>query len=169
MNKLKLLAKKTAHPFLRTKRIQGTEDLYECSTVNNRDMKAVLEKVEFDLLVLVGDIYQIESIRFGNWFSTARGFLPNTSVYELTIPYRSHNPELQTLWDRVRNSDRFSPLIYNNIKGWIAGIEIINGQVQFNMAIHALYLIHICCHGSKQDGSTEGHLRGSRLRFTFEV
>jgi hypothetical protein len=68
-------------------------------------MKAILDKVEFDLLVLVGDIYQIEAIEFGNWFSAARGFLPPTSVFELAKPYRSHNPELQTLWDRVRIMD----------------------------------------------------------------
>ena len=77
----------------------------ECSTVNNDDMKNIMDKAEFDLLVLVGDIYQIEAIQFGNWFSAARGFLPETSVYELTKPYRSHNPELQTLWDRVRSMD----------------------------------------------------------------
>ena len=77
----------------------------ECSTVNNSDMKKILNKAEFDLLVLVGDIYQIEAIQFGNWFSAARGFLPTTSAYELTKPYRSHNQELQTLWDRVRNMD----------------------------------------------------------------
>lgn len=78
----------------------------ECSTVNNEDMKHILSKAEFDLLVLVGDIYQIESIQFGNWFSAVRGFLPDTSVYELKSPYRSRdNQELQTLWDRVRNMD----------------------------------------------------------------
>ncbi|MPM02787.1 ATP-dependent RecD-like DNA helicase [bioreactor metagenome] len=183
----------------------------ECSTVNNRDMKAILDKAEFNLLVLVGDIYQIEAIEFGNWFSAARGFLPTTSVYELTKPYRSHNPELQTLWDRVRSmddrivetiarnqysvsldasifvpaepdevilclnydglyginninrflqeanpnpavtwglqlykvgdpilfneSDRFKPVIYNNIKGWIAGIKLVGDQIQFDIEV----------------------------------
>ena len=34
----------------------------ECSTVSNDDMRHVLEKANFKLLVLVGDIYQIESI-----------------------------------------------------------------------------------------------------------
>ena len=77
----------------------------ECSTVNNSDMKDILEKAKFSLLVLVGDIYQIEAIRFGNWFSAARHFLPETAVNELTKPYRSHSPELQILWDRVRNMD----------------------------------------------------------------
>jgi Cdc6-like AAA superfamily ATPase len=184
----------------------------ECSTVNNRDMKKILEKADFDLLVLVGDIYQIEAIEFGNWFSATRGFLPTTSVYELTKPYRSrHNQELQTLWDRVRGmddrivetivrnqysvsldasifvpaepdeiilclnydglyginninrflqqanpnpafswglqlykvgdpilfneSERFKPVIYNNIKGWIADIQLTDEQIQFDIEV----------------------------------
>lgn len=36
----------------------------ECSTVSNSDMRKVLEKARFKLLVLVGDVYQIESIYF---------------------------------------------------------------------------------------------------------
>jgi len=98
----------TIAKFLPSQNIRVKYDILvidECSTVNNRDMKAILDKVEFDLLVLVGDIYQIEAIEFGNWFSAARGFLPPTSVFELAKPYRSHNPELQTLWDRVRIMD----------------------------------------------------------------
>lgn len=39
----------------------------ECSTVSNGQMQEVLDKVDFSQLVLTGDIYQIESIRFGNW------------------------------------------------------------------------------------------------------
>jgi len=183
----------------------------ECSTVNNRDMNDILKKVDFDLLVLVGDIYQIEAINFGNWFSAARGFLPTSSIYELTKPYRSRSTELQTLWDRVRGMDdkiveaivknkysttldaslfvptekdeiilclnydglyginninrflqqanknpaiswglqvykvgdpilfneaeRFKPVIYNNIKGWIAAIQIVSDQIQFDIEV----------------------------------
>jgi len=183
----------------------------ECSTVSNRDMKAILQKVNSDLLVLVGDIYQIEAINFGNWFSTAKGFLPPSSVYELTKPYRSRSPELQMLWDKVRGmddkikeaivknkystsldaslfvpteqdeiilclnydglyginninrflqeaninpaiswglqvykvgdpilfneSERFKPVIYNNIKGWIAAIQIDGDQIQFDIEV----------------------------------
>ncbi|HAF95841.1 MAG: helicase [Elusimicrobia bacterium GWC2_51_8] len=77
----------------------------ECSTVNNRDMRNVLEKATFKLLVLVGDIYQIESIRFGNWFSTARSFIQKNSVFELTMPYRTKNTGLLELWRRVRHMD----------------------------------------------------------------
>jgi hypothetical protein len=35
----------------------------ECSTVSNADLLKVLEQTSFRLLVLVGDVYQIESIR----------------------------------------------------------------------------------------------------------
>lgn len=77
----------------------------ECSTVSNKDMRDILEKASFKLLVLVGDVYQIESILFGNWFSIARAFVPPTSVYELTKPYRSTNEELLIVWKRVRELD----------------------------------------------------------------
>jgi hypothetical protein len=183
----------------------------ECSTVSNRDMKAILQKVEFALLVLVGDIYQIEAINYGNWFHVAKGFLPASSVYELIKPYRSRNPELQTFWDKVRSmddriietivknnystsldsslfvptkqneiilclnydglyginninrflqeaninpaiqwglqiykvgdpilfneSERFKPVIYNNIKGWIAAIQIVGDQIKFDIEV----------------------------------
>ena len=183
----------------------------ECSTVSNQHMRDVLDKAEFELLILVGDVYQIEAIRFGNWFTVARGFFPSESVCELTTPYRSTNKQLLTLWDRVRNmddrvmelmarqgysvspdasifdqpeddeivlclnydglyginninrflqqsnknsaiqwglhvykigdpvlfneSERFSPLIYNNMKGWIVGIKMFDGQIQFDIEL----------------------------------
>ena len=183
----------------------------ECSTVSNSDMLKVLNKASFTLLVLVGDIYQIESILFGNWFTLIKSFVPTTSVFELTKPYRSNKEKLLDLWNRVRNNDetilehiqknkysfnldetifekaesdeiilclnydglyginninaflqsnnpnqsftwgthpykvgdpiifnesgRFSPLIYNNLKGKINGIEILKNQIQFDIEI----------------------------------
>ena len=77
----------------------------ECSTVSNADLIKVLEKTSFKLLVLVGDVYQIESIQFGNWFGLARSFIPATSVFELTTPFRTKNVSLLDFWDRVRNID----------------------------------------------------------------
>jgi len=76
----------------------------ECSTVSNSDMRSILKKVTFKLLILVGDIFQIESIEFGNWFSIARFFIPKTSVFELTKPYRTNNSELLDLWGKVRKN-----------------------------------------------------------------
>ena len=75
----------------------------ECSTVSNADLIKVLEKSSFKLLVLVGDVYQIESIQFGNWFGLARSFIPKTSVFELTTPFRTKNESLLEFWNRVRN------------------------------------------------------------------
>ncbi|MBD3647452.1 MAG: AAA family ATPase, partial [Pseudomonadales bacterium] len=77
----------------------------ECSTVSNGDLIKVLEKTLFKLLVLVGDIYQIESIQFGNWFSITRSFLPDTSVFELTTPFRTTNNSLLDFWNKTRNLD----------------------------------------------------------------
>ena len=183
----------------------------ECSAVSNSNMTEVLEKASFRLLILVGDVFQIESIRFGNWFSLARYFAPQTAVFELTKPYRTNNINLLTLWDRVRSlddsilecmtkndycatldetifepakddeivlclnydglyginninrflqggnlnpevewgthtykvndpvlfneTDRFAPLIYNNLKGKIAGIEVSEDAIQFDVKI----------------------------------
>lgn len=74
----------------------------ECSTVSNANLIRVLEKTSFKLLVLVGDIYQIESIQFGNWFEIIRSFIPETSVFELTTPFRTQNNSLLTFWNKVR-------------------------------------------------------------------
>lgn len=88
----------------------------ECSTVSNKDMREVLEKAKFILLVLVGDVFQIESILFGNWFNIARSFVPEKAVFELTKPYRSTNKELLIVWDRVRRLDDaiLEPIVKNN-------------------------------------------------------
>jgi hypothetical protein len=75
----------------------------ECSTVSNEDLLAVLSNTNFKLLLLVGDVYQIESIQFGNWFSIMRSFLPASAVSELDKPWRSDNPQLLALWQKVRD------------------------------------------------------------------
>lgn len=75
----------------------------ECSTVSNQDLLKVLSQTSFKLLVFVGDIYQIESIQFGNWFSVIRSFIPPSSIFELTTPFRTRNEALITFWNKVRN------------------------------------------------------------------
>lgn len=77
----------------------------ECSTVGNASLLELLESVQFDLLVLVGDVFQIESIEFGNWFSVIRSYIPEESVFELKKPYRATSESLLELWERVRNLD----------------------------------------------------------------
>lgn len=75
----------------------------ECSTVNNSDMLKVLEKTDFKLLVLVGDVFQIGAIQFGNWFSVAPEFLPKRAVFHLTKPWRTGDESLLSFWSKVRN------------------------------------------------------------------
>lgn len=74
----------------------------EGSTVSNSDMVKVLEKIDFELLLVVGDVYQIESIRFGNWFDIAQYYLPKCK-FELTNTYRTSQKKLLAVWDKVRN------------------------------------------------------------------
>jgi hypothetical protein len=183
----------------------------ECSFVDNANVLKVLESTTFDLLVLVGDVYQIESIQFGNWFSLARSYVPKESVFELTKPWRTDDEALLTLWDRVRSlddrieeslskngyskalgdalfqresddevilclnydglyginnvnrflqannpspavvwgeatykigdpvlfneTDRFRPVIFNNLKGTITGIERVPGRITFDVEL----------------------------------
>ena len=50
----------------------------ECSTIDNQTMKVFLEKLSPDsFLDLAGDIYQIESIDFGNWFFLRKRYYKN--------------------------------------------------------------------------------------------
>ncbi|MCJ0765361.1 ATP-dependent DNA helicase [Variovorax terrae] len=183
----------------------------ECSTVSNADLIKVLEKTSFKLLVLVGDVYQIESIQFGNWFGIIRSFIPSASVFELTTPFRTKNNSLLRFWDKVRaieddiaevmahngystvldktlfeaqgqdeiilclnydglyginnvnrflqsgnpgaatiwrvstykigdpvlfnETERFRPVIYNNLKGRIVGIDHARGRIQFDIEL----------------------------------
>ncbi|MFF0406283.1 ATP-dependent DNA helicase [[Kitasatospora] papulosa] len=74
----------------------------ECSTVSNSDLLKVLERTSFKLLVLVGDVFQIESIQFGNWFGLSRSFIPRSAVFELETPFRTKNANLLDLWSTVR-------------------------------------------------------------------
>jgi hypothetical protein len=183
----------------------------ECSTVSNADLIKVLEKTSFKLLVLVGDVYQIESIQFGNWFGIIRSFIPSTSVFELKTPFRTKNVSLLSFWNKVRaieddlaevmarneystvldktlfetqgsdeiilclnydglyginninrflqgsnpgtattwrmstykigdpvlfnETERFRPVIYNNLKGKIVGIDHFPDRIQFDVAL----------------------------------
>ena len=87
----------------------------ECSTVSNEDMIKVLEQSKFKLLVLVGDVYQIESIRFGNWFSIAKSYVPKNAICELTYVHRSSDAILKALWESVRKlDDRMADLLDSN-------------------------------------------------------
>ena len=74
----------------------------ECSTISNDDMQKVLNKVEFGLILLVGDVYQIEAISFGNWFKIAPNFIGKVA-FKLEKTYRTKDKKLLKLWDEVRS------------------------------------------------------------------
>ncbi len=78
----------------------------ECSMVSTRDMREILDKAIFDKLVLAGDVFQIEAIRFGNWFLMAQGYLRPHTRMELKENHRNNDRfGLALMWDRVRNSE----------------------------------------------------------------
>lgn len=52
-NKLQLLAENPMHPSLRTKRIQGTKDLFECSV--NMDIR-IIWYYEGDKIIILVDV-----------------------------------------------------------------------------------------------------------------
>lgn len=77
----------------------------ECSVIGNRLMNDFLGKIKTKVLILSGDIYQIPSIEFGNWFHLAKDFLPEKAKCELTEQFRTGNDILKTLWSMVRKFD----------------------------------------------------------------
>ncbi|MGE5612935.1 MAG: ATP-dependent DNA helicase [Bacillota bacterium] len=98
----------TVRRYLMTKNIKTDYDMLimdECSMVSNEDMAEVLNKVKCEIMLLVGDTYQIESIAFGNWFAMAKYFMPKYAWHELETPYRTKDKALLTLWSKVRNLD----------------------------------------------------------------
>ena len=79
----------------------------ECSTIDNRTIDILLNKVSPDsLFVFAGDIYQIESIEFGNWFLYAKSIInkPDACV-ELLNTWRTKDVGLINLWDEVRTQN----------------------------------------------------------------
>ena len=81
----------------------------ECSTISNNDLLKILNGTDFKLLALVGDTYQIEAIRFGNWFNVIRSYIPSASVFELTSPFRTSEQSLIEFWAKVRSLDETIP------------------------------------------------------------
>lgn len=79
----------------------------ECSTISNEDMQKILKKAKFELLILVGDIYQIEAISFGNWFKIAPNFISERAIFELENTFRTKNVKLLNLWKNTRDFSDF--------------------------------------------------------------
>ena len=94
----------TITKYLHRSKEQATDLLIidECSTVSNADMKSILDRGGFKILLLVGDTYQIEAIRLGTWFEVARHFLDDKCLFKLERPWRTASADLKALWDSVR-------------------------------------------------------------------
>lgn len=103
---------KTVESFL-SQRCFGSHDyktvvIDECSTLSNADFKRIIDKCDFEKLILVGDEEQIESIRFGNWFGISKYELRNYS-FELSFNHRTNDPNIETIWKEVRDYDENLP------------------------------------------------------------
>ena len=95
--------------FISQNRIYGKDTDYdiifidECSTIDNRTMMRLLSKLkEESLIVMAGDIYQIESIDFGNWFFYAKEIIQEKAIVELDNTWRTNEPTIKDLWEEVR-------------------------------------------------------------------
>ena len=74
----------------------------ECSIVSNDAMIRLLDCLSFRALLLSGDIYQLPSIDFGNWFHVIKSILPSYAWSELKEQFRTDSDVLRTLWKKVR-------------------------------------------------------------------
>lgn len=111
LNNIKIRVKKestdnyyfsTVDKFINNKEDYDLIIIDESSMVENDIMLKLLENCNYDCLLLVGDIYQIEAIEFGNWFRFAKELLSDFS-YELSENFRTTNKGLMKLWSKVRN------------------------------------------------------------------
>jgi AAA domain/UvrD-like helicase C-terminal domain len=77
----------------------------ECSTVSNDNLLKILRHGKFKKVVLVGDVYQIEAIDFGNWFYLCKNLLPKHCIFELDDTHRTKKEDLKLYWTAIRNSE----------------------------------------------------------------
>lgn len=77
----------------------------ECSMVSNEDMVKILQLNNFQSLILMGDIIQIESIKFGNWYKLAKVYLERKIINELNEMHRTSSKPLRLLWDKLRRKE----------------------------------------------------------------
>ncbi len=77
----------------------------ECSMISNKDMLKAIKKQKYNLVILAGDIFQIESIKYGNWFSLSYYLFKNEFVYDLIKTNRTDDVELLELWKMIRDND----------------------------------------------------------------
>ncbi len=86
----------------------------ECSMVSNADMIEILRKQRYQAIILVGDIYQIESIKYGNWFQFCNKYFNDDIVYNLKDTHRTSDIDLMELWESVRFNNKKAINILSN-------------------------------------------------------
>ena len=73
----------------------------ECSMISNKDMLKAIKKQNYKLVILAGDVFQIESIKYGNWFSLSYYLFKNEFVYDLIQTNRTDDIELLEFLDTL--------------------------------------------------------------------
>ena len=86
----------------------------ECSMISNEDIITILSRQRYKAIIMVGDICQIESIKYSNWFQLCNRYFGEGIKYELTYIHRTEDPDLLDLWDCVRKDDRRAINILSN-------------------------------------------------------
>lgn len=217
----------------------------ECSVIDNRTMEKIVNKIKGNsLLILAGDIHQIEAIEFGNWFYYAKNMIVTKGAnVELSNTWRTDDPKLIGLWNEVRehkplitermaidgpfsekigadllkedeykdhvvlclnydgkfglnnmnnyfqcannkgepvvwdewtykkgdpvlfNDSKRFPILYNNLKGWIAEIEKTKKEIQFTIDIDLMLTEKEC----KENGIEYIGENGKYTRIRFSV
>lgn len=83
----------------------------ECSTVSADDMCKILYNTNPKLILLLGDFFQIQPIKFGNWFALMREFIDEKYFVELSGQFRTDSEILKPLWEEVRKLNSSNSII----------------------------------------------------------
>lgn len=86
----------------------------ECSMVSNKDMLNILGKDNYNSIIMVGDIFQIESIQYGNWFKICSRYFKKGVSFELEMTHRTSDEDLLELWKCIRINDKRAISIMGN-------------------------------------------------------
>ncbi len=79
----------------------------EAEFVSTDKMYEILKKYKNSNYLIVGDTNQLESINFGNWFKLAISlFKKSKFIYDLKVNHRASSPQLQEVWNIVRNANK---------------------------------------------------------------
>ncbi len=86
----------------------------ECSMISNEDITTILNKQKYKAIVMVGDVCQIESIKYSNWFQLGSRYFGTNTKFELSEIHRTDDKDLLELWNCVRNDNPKAVNILSN-------------------------------------------------------